>query len=366
MRFISVGPSPLQEIILKARGFSWDGGPELEEVLALAHQLEGEKRVLLDWDISMTERTMEWCTERLERVDLSPLHAIRLKDVGALGWFRSRKDIPCRIHLNLEGLAHNERSLLAWVRTAGVGLERVILSLELDRIRLERYLHLLGQRGIEGEILGLGPIPLFYSPRALLGGIDAGEMTQVWSEEERRRPFLALERERGTRLFLGRDLNLLEYAGELEAMGLGAFRVDINHLPQEVGEKIFSPLSQGRWDISYPRPGTLGFFVGNKTDALFKRLKNEHLPPREGNFVGEVRDTKRGAYTGFWRRHGACTLRVGDSFSMATPTGAIKRAKVSWLKNTLGQNLEETAEEGLFYLQGLSGASVGSRLYRVN
>ena len=172
------------------------------------------KKAVFEWDILMTQTLWDKNLGHLcERLDFSCFDAVRVSDPGALQYLREKAP-KCRIQLSLEGGNHNWRGIARWMELLGGQLEKIILSIELDRTHLKEYLPKIP---VKTEILGLGPIPLYYSPRKLLSNIfSTDEATppeghKAWgrSEESIHRGFRLVENRHGTQMFHAKDLNLL-------------------------------------------------------------------------------------------------------------------------------------------------------------
>ena len=350
---------PTGEVILGTDEFSRRGGLPLSALKEVASGFRAlGKRVVFDWDILMAEHEFERLKNLFLQLDLSSFHAIRVRDQGALKFLRDR---GCHnIHLSLEGGNHNELGILKWVEVAGPWLERIVFSIEIDRQHLKKY---ISRVGVQTELLGAGPIALFYSPRALLsspGEENPGEMRVevVGQEDGHRRMFQAVENNHGTRLFLSRDFYLLEEKKELENMGLDYLRLDLGHLEKGEREEVWKNRDQpGAW----PRPHLKGFFNANKSAVLFKHFKKHHL--RNRDFVGTLVDVKRKSYMGFLCESGE-PVCVGETLKMVTPEGREKQWVVHWLKDCSGREVETTVEDRLFYTHAVSGACVKAALYR--
>ena len=323
------------------------------------------KKALFDWDILMTQRELERLKKIFSQIDMSCIHAIRIRDKGALQFLLEEK-FPQKIHLNLEGGDHNERGILRWIEFVGEKLERVLLSKELDRECLKTYLPKISRCSKETELLGLGPIALFYTPRKLLSPQfckdqkgDEQLSALGFSEESVHRGFSIVENSHGTFMFYPKDLNLLDQISYLQGLGVSALRIDLRHLEMVEQRRIFDALAKGEQNIIYPRSHIKGFFNANKTDTLFKKLKNFRLLDKDERSVGEICDIKKGRYMGFVCL-GPCNVRVHDCLEIMTPDGKKKTVQVLWLKDALGRDVQETKRERLFYSNPAVGVSIKS------
>src|SRR5690606_1204270 len=113
------------------------------------------------------------------------------------------------------------------------------------------------------ELLGFGRILLFYTPRSLLGALAPeklamnGEIAALGeSEESPHKGFPLVENQHGTFMFHIKEFCLLDFAQDLEKMGLSYFRVD------------------QRWDNSFlPEIATL---TSNFDQEAFLELKEKY------------------------------------------------------------------------------------------
>ncbi len=367
MKLISYAPCALtEEVIISSKQFSCMGTYSLEKAQQTAKELfQLGKKVFFDWDILMTQRDLERLKKILCRIDMSYIHAIRVRDKGALQ-FLLEEEFPQKIHLNLDGGDHNERGILRWIDFAGEKLERVILSKELDKKCLMTYIPKISRLSRETELLGLGPIALFYTPRALLSAqieqrVKGYDTLQAvgFSEESVHRGFPIVENSHGTFMFYPKDLNLLDQRNFFQNLGLSAFRIDLRHLEPSDQNKILYALMKNEQNLAYPRSHIKGFFNANKSHTLFKKLKNFHLLNKGEQFVGEICDIKKNQYMGFFCQ-GPSKVRIHDYLEITTPDGKNKKIKVCWLKDALGRDVQETEKGRLFYSNPTTGISIKS------
>ncbi|MCY4645077.1 MAG: U32 family peptidase [Bacteriovoracales bacterium] len=314
-----------KEVIVAPRELSRFGRLSLTQSMELAKEIKAHgMRPLLQWDILMTETVF-----RQKVLQLRPLleekcfSALRVQDPGALGWALEETDLP--LHWIAETGNHNLKGLDAWARLLGKRGGRLVLSFQLPRERLETYAKKLP---IPLELLGLGPILLFYSPRSLLKNFDsirASEgMVTASSEESAHKGFPVISNDHGSFLFHQKHLGLLEHARQLQKMG-------ITHLRLEGPDPSFDtkalrwlkhPDPKG-WEelrASYPKGLICGFYRRNKSDVLFPKLKNERLERARERALGEVIGVEKGAFLGIRLRPGG-HLEVGGHYLIQTPEG---------------------------------------------
>ena len=343
-----------------------DGNPRLDEVLiepallarqgvlsmgkatelalsAVAHGL----RPVLAWDILLPEREMAALAPQLLRWDVEPFAAIRVSDIGAAAWIRQEwPSMP--IQLLVEAGSHNREALLGWCQAFGDALERLILSIELPEEKLIDYSRTLP---VACEVLGAGPILLFYSPRSLLASplrhplrqeVDEGEDVDVWiaatavSEHTHARQLPTIETRHGTFLFLDRDQFILDRLDGLRAGGLQTVRIDLRHLSRgdrhkddTPGDEIHSAAQiveicrKLRDDpkalrASWPRPTRAPFFRTNRTTAQFSRMKSQLHRYRDEACLAEVVASERNRYVAYQALQ---SFRVEAAQRILLPTG---------------------------------------------
>ena len=92
---------------------------------------------------------------------------------------------------------------------------------------------------------------------------------------------------------------LLEHLGELEF--LDAARVDLRFdsdfgLIEKVKQVFDSQMSGKEFKEIYPFDVIKGFYKVNKSDVLFKKLKNSRIQRKDENYIGEVLEIKKGSH----------------------------------------------------------------------
>lgn len=377
--FTHILNSKVDEVILCSSEFSRFGELSLSELVDIAKRLkEAGKRVVLCFDILMTENIFILKTKTLSELDLALFDAVRVQDPGALEFFRAHECV-LPIQLILETGNHNTRAVNQWASVAGERLERLILSLEWPRSELFK---LLAESKHEFELMGLGPILLFYSPRSLVRPLvdsesDAPLNFFANSEESPHKGFRVLENKHGTFMFHPKHHGLLEESFELAQAGLAAFRLELTnederslldhfarllkaHDEQELKESV------ARIKEVYPHTLIKGFYKANKSNVLFKKLKNDRLSARSELLIGHVLDYKKGHPLLIKNLHPTRTVRVGESLRFLSTEGKQKEVELTKLKNLHGDEVSTLApgELGLFPFVG--SMSVKSQVFWAN
>ncbi|MEB3278552.1 MAG: U32 family peptidase [Lyngbya sp.] len=292
----------LQEVLLEPLLLARQGKLSLEETEFLAS--EAVKRSLhpvLVWDILMPEEIMMEICQKISQYNLSKFSAIRVCDPGAAWWVKSHFP-QLKIQLIVETGNHNLEALQGWCEVLSGSLERLVLSIELPEAKLIEYCQKLP---VACEILGVGRILLFYSPRSLLSkhiSVKSSEEiryleTTVASEESQNRPFPTLETVHGTFMFLDKDQFILDRLESLEKAGLHTVRLDLRHLSPDENfdenfavnvDKICREILDNPTTLKtqWPRPIRAPFFKANRTTSIFNRMKSKAKLAAYRNEIG--------------------------------------------------------------------------------
>lgn len=343
----------LHEVLLEPALLARQGKLSEENVYLLA--AEARKRGLrpvLVWDILMAERVMEMvCDRLLQNWHLHCFDAIRVCDPGAAYWLLIHSpEIP--LQLIVETGNHNLESLLGWCDIFSGSLERLVLSIELPEEKLIEYCQKLP---VACELLGVGQILLFYSPRSLLANHLAEEESfnpesllylaaNVAFADNLNRHFPTLETAHGTLMFLDKDQFILDKLDGLQAAGLHTVRLDLRHLEEDgdvainidiiCGQILENPASLR---VNWSRETRAPFFKANRTTALFPRMKSKVTDYRNDACLAEVLAGEGGKYVVFYTMR---PFEVSQIKTMMMPTGeAIKLPPEVSFRNLKGEQL---------------------------
>jgi len=362
----------LQEVLLEPTLLARQGTltQEQAEQLAATATQAGLRPVLV-WDVLMSEQVMVGICEQLQEWELSCFAAVRVCDPGAAYWLQTHyPNLP--LQLILETGNHNFEALQGWCEIFAGSLERLVLSIELPEAKLVEYCQTLP---VACELLGVGPILLFYSPRSLLAvplaadiKTDAPylEATATFANTPSR-PFPALETAHGTFLFLDRDQFILDRLAKLQSAGLHTVRLDLRHLGQAGNiavdvdricrEILEDPVSlRDRW----PRESRAPFFNANRTTALFPRMQAKHAAYRNQDCLAEVLTGESGKYVVFQT---LCPFAADQIQNMVMPTGEIVGLPSDLNFRTLtGEPLSSFEPEQLLVTDWIKKAVPGSFL----
>ena len=322
----------LQEVLLEPMLLARQGKLSETEVQKLAFEaVQRGLRPVLVWDALMPERMWREICLSLMQWDLSCFGAIRACDPGAAYWLKTYfPQMP--LQLIVETGNHNLEALRGWCDIFSESLERLVLSIELPEEKLVEYCQNLP---VACELLGVGQILLFYSPRSLLAEHLAGEHLNPHSPlyleataafaDNPNRHFPTLETAHGTLMFLDKDQFILDKLDALRAAGLHTVRLDLRHLSRSgdvavdvdtICRQILSEPAELR--KTWTRETRAPFFKANRTTALFPRMKSKLTEYRNDATLAEVLAGESGKYVVFY------TLRPFDVSlikSMMLPTG---------------------------------------------
>jgi U32 family peptidase len=357
--FETILSSEVEEVIFSPQLLSRFGSLSFDEIDYACEKLKSQgKRCVLEWDILMTENVFRSCLTILKKIKWDSFDAIRVQDPGALQYLlEETSDVA--IQLILETGNHNYAGIQKWIELAGARLERVILSIEFSRSLLKE---LIPQISVETEVMGIGKLLLFYTPRSLMTPLGFTQQYQLaQSEESPHKDFTVLENKHGTFMFHPKDHSLLDERDELDEMNLGWFRLDCRH---DLGEKVFNNALKPDWKQFYPRATIKGFYRANKSDVLFKKLKNQQTQRVDQNHFGEVVDVKKKEYIGILVKTNVLqNLSYPLSLSYKTPDGKNKVQEVSQVLNSQGLEVTELKAGQVIFVNHISGISPKSIVY---
>ncbi len=360
----------LQEVILGHQDFSRFGKLKTEDFFEFSKRAkELGLKVIFEWDILMTENT--FAKLALEIVPLlDSFDSLRVQDPGALEWGLKNTTKP--LQFIAENGNHNLPGLQGWIDHVQGRMERIALSIELPKIKIEEYCKILK---VPCELLGLGRILLFYTPRQLLSPLSEDklsfnqEISAIGeSEESPHKGFPIIENRHGTFMFHIKDFCLVDFANELKSLGLGFFRIDlrfsafdqlkeIKALTEDFNEDSFIEFKE-----KYPQDLMRGFYLVNKTDVLFPKLKNHRLQSREGNYLGEVLEAEKGSHLAIFVKNFK-GLRKSDKLKIVHPKGEVFEALIYSLRNLSLEEVDYIEPQKTALIQFVGGVWVKSHVF---
>lgn len=365
----------VSEIILEHIDLARFGKLTTEQVCTFATiAQENNIRVALEWDILMTEFDFLSKIKILNALDLSLFNNIRVQDVGAMNYILDHTQSA--IALILETGNHNIKAIKTWVHTLENRLEKIVLSIELAKDTLIDYCK---QINCPIEFLTVGRILLFYTPRNLLSAMTPEideERQKVMttpdfllatgeSEESPHKGFPLIENRHGTFMFHIKRLFLLDHINELVNMGINTLRFDLrfdeSFLLSEMVKVISGSTNAKDFKQVYHHDVIKGYYNINKTDVLFKKLKNYRIQRKDNSYIGEVIEASKGNYMAITiKKHSLC---LDDELKFITPEGKEMFCKVHFLKNSKMEDISTAKKGQLCLINYFGGVWVKSQVY---
>jgi putative protease len=363
----------LDEVILGHQDFSRFGKIKSEEFFEFSKRArELGLKVIFEWDILMTENTFAKLANDIVPF-IDAFDSLRVQDPGALEWGFKNTTKP--LQFIAENGNHNLPGLQGWIDHVQGRMERIALSIELPKAKIEEYAKTLT---VPCELLGLGRILLFYTPRALLSPLSEDkfayheEISAVGeSEESPHKGFPIVENRHGTFMFHIKDFCLVDYAQELKNLGLSYFRVDLrfSDFSQLKEVKIltdnFNETTFTEFKEKYPQDLMRGFYLVNKSDVLFPKLKNHRLQNREGDYVGEVIEAEKSSHLAIFVKNPK-GLRKTDLLKIVHPKGEVFEAMIYSLRNLSLEEVDYIEPQKTAIIQYLGGVWVKSNVFYRN
>lgn len=359
-----------EEVILEPKSLSRFGKLSNSEVESFSKRArELNLRVLIEWDILMTEDVFAAKTPDVKAL-LSCADALRVQDPGALHWAIEHANLP--VQFIAENGNHNLKALEGWIELSQGKLERIILSIELSRTAIEEYVSKLS---VPCELLGFGRILLFYTPRPLLSALTPEKVAVNEeiaalgeSEESPHKGFPIVENQHGTFMFHIKEFCLVDYAAELSKLGLSFFKIDQrwenpNRLTEVVSlVRDFSQEGFESLKNVYSQDLMRGFYLVNKTDVLFPKLKNSRLQGRDANYIGEIIEAEKGSHLAIMIKNPK-GLSSTDQLKILHPKGEIFEAKIYSLRNLALEEVTHIPQGQVALIQFVGGVWVKSQVF---
>jgi U32 family peptidase len=279
-------------------------------------------KMYLQTDLIVTEGHFKKYMECFSSLPLEKIEAVRTQDIGVANYFK--KNFKSNIHLILENGNRNIRSILGIYEYFKNTCSRMVLPFEIPGSEIRKWIK---QIPVETEILGLGPIPVFYSRRKLLTPVIKADFASATTSDIRNKgEYPVLENKHGTFMFHSKDICLLNYVPELERAGLSAMRID----------RYFNPhlhASPEKIKSIWKNALIHGFYKANRTQISFKNFKNEAREIRNKNLVAEVLESEKGKYIVLLLHS---QIKKGDSVYFITPKGEKIEFNMEYIKSASG------------------------------
>jgi putative protease len=362
----------IDEVILGHCEFSRFGKLKTDQYFEFAKRAKDlGLKVIFEWDILMTEAVFSKASQDIIPF-LDSMDSLRVQDPGALEWGLRSTSKP--LQFIAENGNHNIEALQGWIEHGQGRLERIVLSIELPKNKIEDYCNILD---IPCEILGLGRILLFYTPRSLLGSLIDEKVTSNEeisaigeSEESPHKGFPIIENRHGTFMFHIKDFCLIDFAKELEAYGLGYLRVDFRWTEISLLKNAIQIIKNGSGSFDsfkelYPQELMRGFYLVNKTDVLFPKLKNHRLQNRDADYIGEVIEAEKSSHLAILVKNPQ-GLKKTDKLKIVHPKGNIIEAGIFSLRNLGLEEVDFIPPESVGLIQFVGGVWVKSHVFYLN
>ena len=373
----------IQEVILEHFDLSRLGILKTEEFKALCVQAHAEGlSLLLQWDVLCTESQLNVAIDVFETLPLELFDAVRVQDLGVAEWIKDAHH-ELSIHWIVESNSHNLVALQRWVRYFAATteteakdspLKRLVLSTEIPGELLKHYCENLD---VPCEVLGVGQILIFHTPRALLSPCSPHEglqKLQVSTPESSSRSFPTLENQHGTFLFHHRDLFLLTAIPDFKKTPLHAMRLDLRHIEvtkrivlieriskvlkvDEVGDLSEVKGLKNDWPVNT----TLAFYRANHTDRSFSKLKNKHRKDHGEDLVAYVAESLKDKHLALISRK---AFRCGETLRFLNPEGKEVTTVIRSICTTSGEEVEEALSPGLWLIPHIKRITSQSLVYR--
>ena len=364
----------IKEVILSDKIFSRLAENECFQTLATQAKEIGFS-VIFEWDTLIVEQDFEKIINEFKKLDLGSIDSIRVQDPGVLEYVLEHTDK--KIQYICETGNHNLTGLKKWETYIGKRLERLILSIEINKDTLSLYIRELNT---PIEFLLLGRILLFYSPRHLLNSLIKEKEVDYLnafadSEESPHKGFPLVQNRHGTFMFHVKNLYLLDKIEEVIDTGLSFGRLDLRDIQSEITKGEFFRFfkeellkSKKNEDFSqlkllYPKDVIRGYFQMNKSDVLFKKLKNYRIQRKDDDYMGEVIETSKPNYMAIELK-GKKELRLGDEISILNPEGKKYNCQVHFLKDISNNDIEFASPGDLVMINYMGGVWPKSQVYQ--
>lgn len=255
-----------------------------------------------------------------------------------------------------------------------------MLSIEIPKEKLEEYVK---EISIPIEFFIAGRILIFYTPRSLVSPYILNhddtksktfndEILEITgsSEESPHKGFPIVENIHGTFMFNTKDQYLCDHVFELRDIGINYFRFDVRHIEnqsivQELSKHLLEPTKEQSEKLKamYGLPIIRGFYHVNKSDVLFKKLKNQRTQRKDELYVGDVLDVKKKKHIAIMVKSRTVSIKKGDSIILKTPDGKVKTIEISKIHNSSFYEVSQASFGQICFIQHVSGISVKTNIY---
>lgn len=349
------------EVIIASQALSRVGRVADNDIEPLARAAKDYGlKVFLELDILLTEGQFDAYVCRFSQLKLELFDALRVQDLGVAQYCFEQTNQT--LHLITETGNVSLACLKAWEDYFGPRLSRLVLSQQVTQKHLANLKKVLTS---ELEYLVWGRILLFYTPRKLLSALDdikrvENEVIEVLgsSEESPHKGFPITENQHGTFMFHIKELFLLEKISELAC---DVMRFDFRFNGKMMDFDL-EQASQKDFKRLHAPDSFRGYFQINKSDVLFKKLKNQHLLRDDENYIGEIIESKKDEYMAISVKKRQ--LRQGDTVVFKNPDGKEKEWQVEKLSDLFGEQKSHLNQGEMGLIKYCRGIWVKSQIYQ--
>jgi hypothetical protein len=299
---------------------------------------------------------------------------VKVLDMGALEELVTR-GLP--VHLSLEHGHCNQRGIRFLCETYGRGgpLKSLSLNHQITLKRLPEFLSIAEENQVDVEVLGMGPLLLFYTPRPLLRGAFDKNVSSVRADslESPHKGFLLREDGPGHKMYHLKDLYIAPELAQLSSTHPNlVLRFDWQNYTPSQCKALAAHFNTGVFpslaaltELGLPRRFFKGLFMANKVQGLFGKLRNPNLDKNHhcAQLLGEVLDAQKGQYMALQVQSEEQQLRKGQKIFIRTPEGKELHTHVRSLQNARGENTEKVDSWQVALLPHLKGVSVRSLVF---
>ena len=180
------------------------------------------------------------------------------------------------------------------------------------------------------------------------------------SEESSHQNFPVLENRHGTFMFHEKYFYLLDHLEELKICADYA-RLDLRF------DDLFEPVMEMLKKETYSRDNfskktMRGFFHRNKSDVLFKKLKNGLLQEREGDFLGQVLGVEKDKMILFEVRH-EDKVYEGQLIEIINPNGKNIKSRIRSLKSIDFESIKSAGKDQVISMSYIKGVWPKANIY---
>ena len=367
----------LGEILIYPAALSKYGNFELSDFAAGLPDLKGRKLVLV-WDLlpddeQLLEQSLILKSWLKFFKQSSQIISIRFQDPG-VGFFLQQNHPDLKLQLSLERFSHNLHSASCWEKIFQPQLEKIILSNLTPLSTIQEWLKTIKT---PTELLGIGRLEIFYSPRKLVSGVANFANGENASQDSIQQQLKIesidrlgswnglVQNSRGSVLFNAKDICVLDCLTDIKAAGVDFLRLEPYQLEQFA---FIEKALKTNWDILANLWGTnhiAGFLKVNRTDAQFRMLKNKNLKAEDKEEIGVVIES--GSLT-LSQNYTVLKLQKKVNLPcnavMYNPEGKKLELKITELQSVVSKKIEKNlAKEGFYTLPYVPHAVASSKLF---